>query len=272
MYKFLSALSVAGCLAAPALAQNQGPGNAGQQPPPPPPAAGPGIASAQDVILAPIGTPPAPGVVPVAAGSTVTFTTPPGTVHTVVASFDPVTGVLLTGNGITITASNITLNLNGNSIMSASNVAADGAALGLDVENAGIVVTGSNVKVTNLSGTQSKIENFTTNIDVAGNAFALQGSVNGAAFNLLSGRSHGGGSLSVRGANGALIRQVKLSDVDPLLGPVPPDAPIGGGVGLELRLTQNVQVRNCSITGQAGGMLLRDSSGALIRNNAIQSR
>lgn len=215
------------------------------------------LANACDVLVVGAGEAEvgAAGFVEADAGSTIVLTAD----SVCDPTFDPATGELLTGNGITIETGDVTLDLNGFDILSSSDVAAAGDAVGLDVENAGVAVGGSNVTVTNSSQSVSLVDNFTANFDYKANGSSLVGTqLADGSYNLVGGNAHGGGALAIDDSSNLLIDTVRLADQS-----------ANGDNGIDAKFSSNVTVQNSSIEGVLTGVRLRSIAGATLTNNTI---
>lgn len=218
------------------------------------------LANACDVIVVEVGAAEgAPGLVEADAGSTIMLTG--DSVCDPTFEVDPVTGeaTLLTGNGITIETNDVTLDLNGFDIVSSSDVAAAGDAAGVDVENAGVAVGGSNVMVTNLSASVSLVDNFTANFDYKANASSLVGALLAdGSYNIVGGNAHGGGALAIDDSSDLTVDTVRLADLS-----------ANGDNGVDAKFSTNVTIQNSSIEGILTGIRLRSIDGATLLNNSI---
>ncbi|MBI4496987.1 MAG: right-handed parallel beta-helix repeat-containing protein [Chloroflexi bacterium] len=192
---------------------------------------------------------------------------PPGTVvrligpvaHACTPEFDAF-GALIAGNGITIAAPGVTLDLNGHSIHSTSDAAADPQAVG-EVENIGVIVAAANVTVTNSSTAVSLVDDFTANAEIEGSGALVRGlrvdhdSNPGTSpvYNLVFGNSHGAAMAIV--GSGAMVDTVLLHDLSI------------EGVGLEIVRTSNVTVQQSRIVGSVTGLFIRESTSVSVVNN-----
>jgi hypothetical protein len=190
---------------------------------------------------------------------------------------------LTAGNGITIEADDVTLDLNGRSIVSDSNVAAAGDAAGCDVENAGVSVGGDDVMVTNSSMTVSVVENFTANFDIKSDGSRLVGTATdttGDGFpdpgssNLYGGRAHGGGALAIDKSANLTVSGVELNDGEVLQFSLLADpGPVADGDnGIDLKRCDdpaNITIENSVITGRLTGVRIRGCNGVTLTGNTI---
>jgi hypothetical protein len=209
---------------------------------------------------------------------------PPGTiirlagppVHECRVVLDAVMGEVRSGHGITVQADWVTLDLNGRSIRSASNAAAQADDAGFEAGNIGVFVGGRGVTVTNSSsGAVSVVENFTTNFLFRSRARpSFSSTLSGRlidhdgnpqtppAHNLVGGDAHGGGALAVERSAHLLVDTVRLADLSP--GDEPP---AGGSYGVKVRHSEDVTLRNCRIEGVRGGIRAAQVRGLAILAN-----
>lgn len=213
---------------------------------------------------------------------------PPGTIIVLAGPLEHVCPVVLdarmrevrSGQGITIQADWVTFDLNGRSIRSASNAAAQADDAGFAAGNVGVMVGGKGVTVTNSSGTAvSVVESFTTNIRFqsrgqASFASALTGKLidhdnnpaTPAVPNLVAGNAHGGGALAIEHSAYLTVDTVRLADLAP--GDEPP---VGGSHGAYISHSEEVSVRNSHIEGVRIGIRATQVRGLAILGNALVS-
>jgi hypothetical protein len=169
---------------------------------------------------------------------------------------DPATGlgVLLTGNGITIKADDVTLDLNGRSLISASDVLADSSLSGLRVTNNGVTVRGRRDAVVNSSTTVSRIENFTGNIDLRAEDSSFAGQLVDAdadpatpdVANIAAGNAHGENALAISNSKRLTVGNLSLADLT-------------GDTALEVKGSESVVLNNVQSEGLLNGARVRDS-------------
>jgi parallel beta helix pectate lyase-like protein len=213
---------------------------------------------------------------------------PPGTiivlagppVHVCQVVLDAGRREVRSGQGITIQADWVTFDLNGRSIRSASNAAAQADDAGFAAGNIGVMVGGKGVTVTNSSGTAvSVVENFTTNFlfqsrGQASFASALTGKLidhdntpaTPPVHNLVAGNAHGGGALAIEQSAHMMVDTVRLADLASGDGP-----PAGGSYGLYISHSEEITVRNSHIEGVRGGIRATQVRGLAILANALLS-
>ena len=194
------------------------------------------------------------------AGTTIVLSGP--AVHTCVPSFDPVTGRLLTGNGISVDAEGVTLDLNGRSIHSASDVLADARAVNssLSVTNTGVALGGRSNRLINSSPVASLVDNFTGNVVVRAQDSTVVGSLTDAGYNLVAGNAHGGAALTLLASLRVTVDTVQLQDLS-----------ANGDLGLDVRRSESVTVKNSRIEGITTGARVRDSKFVSLLGNAYVS-
>jgi hypothetical protein len=194
------------------------------------------------------------------AGTTVLLVGP--AVHTCIPTFDPVTGALLTGNGITVDAEGVTLDLNGRSIHSASDVLAEARAVNpsLSVTSTGVSLRGKNNRIVNSSPLPSLVDNFTGNFEVRAQDSAVVGTLTDAGYNLVGGNAHGGAALTVLASLRVTIDTLQLQDMG-----------ANGGTGLEVRRSESITLRNSRIEGLFTGARVRDSKFVSLLGNPYVS-
>lgn len=212
------------------------------------------VTNACDLLVVPPGEGLGAGTLEAAPGDTVQLTAD----SFCDPEFDPLTGDLLSGDGIAIEADEVILDLNGFDIISLENVAADGEAAGFDVENAGVAVGAKNVTVTNSSAAVSVVSNFTANFDYAkAESSSLVGMLSGGVFNIHIGESHGGGGIAVDRSRAITIDTVEIVDQQP------GEAPVGGDNGIDWKRCSgpgNV-LKNSSIKAPLSGLRFRNCKG-----------
>jgi parallel beta-helix repeat protein len=239
------------------------------------------VANACDVeIVAPgQGVPGNPLIIEAAPGDTVVLTADSRCDPVIGPVFNPRTGTtapgLVSGNGISMLAPGVTLDLNGFSIRSSTDAAAAGAAQGADVENTGVSVGAQNVTATNGStAAVSTVENFTANFDYAkgsDNSRLVGKRLADGRYNLVGGAAHGGGVLAVDRTQRITVDTVQLADTvaDPGAAAVQGD----NGIDWKRCTGPTGTVRNSVIQGPLGGLRLRGctSGGFVLENNRVTS-
>ena len=179
---------------------------------------------------------------------------------------DPATGqgVLLTGNGISVKADDVTLDLNGRSLISASDVVADSALSGLRVTNAGVTVRGRRDAVVNSSTTVSRIENFSGNIDLRAEDSSFVGQLVDAdadpatpdVANIAAGNAHGGNALAISNSKRLTVGTLSLADRT-------------GDTALEVKGSESVVVKGVAADGLLNGARLRDSKFVTLSDSTL---
>ena len=244
-------------------------GKGGVTPPPPPPAGvitgGNGMTAAPsgtvtldqvcDFTLVPAGTAPAPGTLPVAAGTTVQLVRQ---AYDCVPTVDAA-GALVTGMGLSVNAPQITIDLNGATIRSTLNV---DAISGGAAENQGILVGANNVTITNrATAAATLITGFTINLDFASMTDGvLQGlKLASGDYNIQLVDSRPAAALKLQRASRITISQILADATGP-----------DGTRGVDVILSNNVLFTNgATLRGRASGIRFRDSFDARIENSSI---
>jgi parallel beta-helix repeat protein len=222
------------------------------------------VASACDVSVVPPGEGAGVvGAVEAAPGDTVRLTANSLCDPVIGPVFNPRTNTtapgLVSGDGIAVTAPGVTLDLNGFSIRSTKDVAAEADALGADVENAGVSVGAPNVTVTNSSTSAvSTVANFTANFDYGkgGDGSILRGKkLADGSYNLVGADAHGGGVMAIDRTQRITLDTVAL--VDTVVEP-PGPAVLAGDNGIDWkRCTGPTGTINTVVVGPLTGLRMR---------------
>jgi parallel beta-helix repeat protein len=214
-----------------------------------------------------------PKIIEAAPGDTVVLTANSLCEPVIGPVFDERTGTtapgLVSGNGISVLAPGVILDLNGFSIRSSKDAAAEGEAQGADVENSGVSVGAQNVTVRNTAGAVSTVENFTANFDYAkgSDVSTLVGQrLADGRYNLVGGVAHGGGVLAIDRTQRITVDTVQL--IDPVA-----DAGTGalGDNGIDWKRCTGPTgtVKNSVVQGPLTGLRVRGctSGGLVLENN-----
>jgi parallel beta-helix repeat protein len=222
------------------------------------------LANACDVTVVPIGQGGVPGTLEAAPGDTVQLTANSVCDPVIGPVFNPRTGTtepgLVSGDGIAIEAPGVKLDLNGFGMSSSRDIAAEAAAQGADVENAGVIVGAQNVTVTNSSTTAaSRVVNFTANFDFGkgGDFSTLRGAkLADGSYNLVGGDAHGGGVLAIDRTQRITLDTVALVD---LAAEPPAAATVAGDNGIDWKRCTGPTgtITNSLVVGPLTGLRMR---------------
>lgn len=187
---------------------------------------------------------------------------------------------LVAGNGPTLDAPGVTLDLAGHSISSTFDVFAFCQTLSppADCENSGVSLNNKNTTVTNLSPTPSVVSDFTTDFNVAraesarivgavvdpatGAAAPGAGgpSVPAAAYNLVGRNSHFGGALSLDKSKGVTVDTVWLTSQT---------ATGGDGLGADLKRSDAITLQNSRVEADLSGVRWKQGNSFYALRNSL---
>ena len=186
---------------------------------------------------------------------------------------------LVAGNGPTLDAPGVTLDLAGHSISSTYDVFAFCQTLSppADCENSGVSLNNKNTTVTNLSARPSVVSDFTTDFNVAkadssrivgavvdSTGAAAQGaggpSVPAAAYNLVGRNSHFGGALSLDKSKAVTVDTVWLTSQT---------ATGGDGLGADLKRSDAITLQNSRVEADLSGVRWKQGNSFYSLRNSL---